>query len=79
MHVEDAAIIELEQLMLSATDDSRHGGTAQRAQAMRRDAPPQRRMNQRDAANGLSEGRLAKDAGRSLDFGKLGHTGFAGV
>jgi hypothetical protein len=73
MRMEHTAIFEQEELMLTTTFHCANPRAAKRAQARRRHAAPQRRMEQLDGADRLARRDATYALDRVLDLGKLWH------
>ena len=67
--MEHPVIVELEQLMLTASSDTDDAGTAHRTKPVRRHQATECRMYQRDALDGLVHSRLAEDACSAFNLG----------
>ena len=68
MNVKASVVIQLQQLMLATAGDAGHPRPAQCSQAVRGDATPECRVDERDTIDDLSDGRLPQDAGSAFDF-----------
>ena len=73
VHVDRAAVAELEQLVLSAAQHARDDCASERAQAVRGQLSPEGWMQESHVREFLSNGGTANDASGPLDFRKLRH------
>lgn len=73
MNVHDATIVEMHQLMLSATLDRVHSRAAESTQCGRRDATAQRRMQHSNSLDRRVLNCAPQSTDSSLDFRKFRH------
>ena len=73
MNVNNAPVVEVDQLMLTASFDLVDACSAQCAQRSRRHSSPERRVKHFDALDDCVLDSGAQRGGGSFDFGKLRH------
>lgn len=71
--VQDATILEVNELMLPAPLDRAHPRTGQRSECAAGETPPQRRVQRAGTAQRSPFDRRAEESRGAFDFGKLGH------